>query len=84
MKALVVGLLQQRERMTMGTFTIGLVAVVFVALAGLVACNDKETDERLTRAGWLPIRVWEHDDIDAAAELVAAAVRSRTPTRSIT
>jgi len=46
--------------------------------------RDKETDERLTRAGWLPIRVWEHDDIDAAAEIVAAAVRSRTPTRSIT
>jgi hypothetical protein len=46
MKALVVGLLQQRERMTMGTFTIGLVAVVFVVLAGLVACNDKERDEQ--------------------------------------
>src|SRR5215467_11567522 len=46
MKALVVGLLQQRERRTIGTFTIGVLAVVFVGLAGLVACNDKDTDER--------------------------------------
>jgi hypothetical protein len=26
--------------------------------------------------------VWEHDDMDAEAELIAIAVRSRAPTRS--
>jgi DNA mismatch endonuclease (patch repair protein) len=46
--------------------------------------RDLETDDWLTHAGWLPIRVWEHDDMNSAAELVAAAVRSRTPTRSVT
>src|SRR5215831_19579135 len=46
MKALSVCLLQQRERRMMGTFTIALLAVVFVGLAGLVACNDKDTGEQ--------------------------------------
>jgi DNA mismatch endonuclease (patch repair protein) len=39
--------------------------------------RDAETDEALTEAGWLPIRVWEHDDPKNVAELVEAQVRSR-------
>lgn len=39
--------------------------------------RDRDTDRQLGEAGWLVIRVWEHDDIDAAAERVSAAVRTR-------
>ncbi len=43
-------------------------------LAGNVG-RDRDTDQRLAEAGWTVVRVWEHDDLDEAAELVAAAVR---------
>lgn len=39
--------------------------------------RDRETDERLTTAGWLVIRVWEHEAVDEAAGRIAAAVRAR-------
>jgi DNA mismatch endonuclease (patch repair protein) len=39
--------------------------------------RDRETDERLQAAGWLSIRVWEHEDPEAAAETIAAAISSR-------
>jgi len=39
--------------------------------------RDRDTDERLSAAGWLPIRVWEHEDVLAAAFRIAAAVRTR-------
>lgn len=39
--------------------------------------RDLDTESRLSEAGWLVIIVWEHDDPDAAAERVAAAVRQR-------
>lgn len=39
--------------------------------------RDIETDEALTAAGWLPIRVWEHDDPKTVADLVEAQVRNR-------
>lgn len=38
--------------------------------------RDDETDELLLERGWLPIRVWEHEDPTAAAARVAAALAS--------
>jgi DNA mismatch endonuclease (patch repair protein) len=40
--------------------------------------RDTETDRLLTQAGWMVMRIWEHDDPDEAATQVAAAVRSRS------
>lgn len=42
-------------------------------LAGNVA-RDRATDAALTEAGWQVIRVWEHEDPVAAADLVQSAV----------
>lgn len=39
--------------------------------------RDRETDQRLTEAGWRVIRIWEHEPIDAAVERVTAAIESR-------
>ncbi|MEU2821965.1 very short patch repair endonuclease [Streptomyces bacillaris] len=39
--------------------------------------RDLETNEALRDAGWLVIRVWEHQDPDEAAQEVSQAVRSR-------
>ncbi|MEV6393384.1 very short patch repair endonuclease [Streptomyces sp. NPDC051907] len=39
--------------------------------------RDLDTDARLEAAGWMPIRVWEHEDPQEAALRVLAAVRSR-------
>jgi DNA mismatch endonuclease (patch repair protein) len=41
--------------------------------------RDRDTDDRLGAAGWLVIRVWEHEDMEEAARWVEAAVRSRRP-----
>jgi DNA mismatch endonuclease (patch repair protein) len=39
--------------------------------------RDHDTDRRLTDAGWVALRVWEHEDpVDAAARVVAV-VNSR-------
>ncbi len=43
-------------------------------LAANVA-RDRDTDRRLTEAGWTVVRIWEHEDPAGAAEKVAAAVR---------
>jgi DNA (cytosine-5)-methyltransferase 1 len=40
--------------------------------------RDERDGRRLRRAGWLVIRVWEHDDPSVAAERVEAAVKART------
>ncbi len=37
--------------------------------------RDAATNEALTAAGWTVVRVWEHEEIDAAADRVQAAVR---------
>lgn len=37
--------------------------------------RDADTDQRLTAAGWIVIRSWEHDDPAQTADLVEAAVR---------
>lgn len=42
--------------------------------------RDEATDEALRTAGWLSIRVWEHEDPDAAADRIEALVRSRATT----
>lgn len=39
--------------------------------------RDRDTDERLRAAGWLPLRVWEHDEPQAVAATVIAIVRQR-------
>ena len=50
--------------------------------------RDAATDSRLAAAGWLVVRVWEHEDLAEASSRVADAVRSRraspTSTRSST
>lgn len=43
-------------------------------LAANVA-RDADTDRRLAEAGWQVVRVWEHEDVEAAAARVAAVVR---------
>ncbi|MEU9231384.1 very short patch repair endonuclease [Streptomyces subrutilus] len=39
--------------------------------------RDLDTDARLAEAGWLTVRVWEHERPDEAAERVLAVVASR-------
>jgi DNA mismatch endonuclease (patch repair protein) len=39
--------------------------------------RDAETNEVLCRAGWVVIRVWEHEDPEQAAQAVVRAVTSR-------
>jgi DNA mismatch endonuclease (patch repair protein) len=39
--------------------------------------RDADTDRRLTEAGWLSVRVWEHEDPAIAAVHVADLVMSR-------
>jgi DNA mismatch endonuclease (patch repair protein) len=45
-------------------------------IAGNVA-RDRDTDALLAKAGWLVIRVWEHEDMERAAQRVAQTVRKR-------
>ncbi|MFG2758357.1 very short patch repair endonuclease [Streptomyces wuyuanensis] len=39
--------------------------------------RDNDTDSRLAEAGWLSVRVWEHESAIEAAERIAALVRER-------
>ena len=39
--------------------------------------RDRQTDERLRAVGWEVVRIWEHEDAEAAADRVEAIVRSR-------
>jgi DNA mismatch endonuclease, patch repair protein len=39
--------------------------------------RDADTNQRLAEAGWVVVRVWEHEDPALAAERVATAVRAR-------
>lgn len=39
--------------------------------------RDRDTDEQLRRAGWEPVRVWEHEPVEQAADRVAAIVVAR-------
>ena len=40
--------------------------------------RDADTDGRLAEAGWVAVRVWEHEDAGEAARRVAEVVRSRS------
>jgi DNA mismatch endonuclease (patch repair protein) len=40
--------------------------------------RDLETVHRLSRAGWLSIRVWEHEDAGIASERILAALAARS------
>ncbi|MRH86078.1 DNA mismatch endonuclease Vsr [Nocardia sp. SYP-A9097] len=44
-------------------------------LAGNVV-RDRDTDARLTAAGWTVVRVWEHEAAESAADLVFSALTS--------
>jgi DNA mismatch endonuclease (patch repair protein) len=39
--------------------------------------RDRDTDDRLARAGWLVVRIWEHEDPEDAAERIALIVSQR-------
>ena len=39
--------------------------------------RDSDTNQRLEEAGWMTIRIWEHDDPEAAAIRIASALRDR-------
>jgi DNA mismatch endonuclease (patch repair protein) len=39
--------------------------------------RDRETDRKLVEAGWVPVRIWEHEDPVEAAGRVAEIVRER-------
>jgi DNA mismatch endonuclease (patch repair protein) len=46
--------------------------------AGKLAANqarDRDTDVRLTAAGWRIVRIWEHEDPAVAADRVVQAVK---------
>jgi DNA mismatch endonuclease (patch repair protein) len=45
--------------------------------------RDSDTDRRLQEAGWLPIRVWAHEDPAGVAPMIADAVRERTKKRQL-
>lgn len=45
-------------------------------LEGNVA-RDRDTDQRLAEAGWISVRIWEHDDPVAAADSVESALRTQ-------
>jgi DNA mismatch endonuclease (patch repair protein) len=40
--------------------------------------RDSDTDDRLARAGWQVLRVWEHEDPMQAAQRIAEIVANRT------
>ena len=39
--------------------------------------RDRDTDVRLLEAGWLPLRTWEHEDAEEAADRVKQTVLAR-------
>jgi DNA mismatch endonuclease (patch repair protein) len=43
--------------------------------------RDRRADAALAAEGWQVVRVWEHDEVDSAAERIALAVRNRRPDR---
>ncbi|MGW3964363.1 very short patch repair endonuclease [Amycolatopsis sp. NPDC005003] len=39
--------------------------------------RDADTDTRLGEAGWLAVRIWEHESVEVATDRVIMAVRER-------
>ena len=49
---------------------------------GKIAGNkarDLDTDERLTGAGWVVVRLWEHEPAESGVERVVAALAEHSP-----
>ncbi|MEU8118644.1 very short patch repair endonuclease [Spirillospora sp. NPDC049024] len=44
--------------------------------------RDRETDQKLTEAGWAVLRIWEHEDLKSAAQRVADLVQARKAAQS--
>lgn len=42
--------------------------------------RDRDTDRRLAEAGWVSVRIWEHEDPVEAARRVEEVVRARRAT----
>lgn len=42
--------------------------------------RDRDTDRLLSDAGWAVLRIWEHEDLSAAADRIVALIRGRTTT----
>lgn len=40
--------------------------------------RDRETDDLLERAGWRVLRIWEHEDVGTAADVIESMVRRPT------
>jgi DNA mismatch endonuclease, patch repair protein len=40
--------------------------------------RDRATDASLVEAGWIPVRVWEHEDVAAATDRIVTLVKRRT------
>lgn len=40
--------------------------------------RDRDTDARLRQAGWTVLRIWEHEDVEAAADRVEAVLSEPT------
>jgi DNA mismatch endonuclease (patch repair protein) len=51
-----------------------------VKLHGVVV-RDRDTDVQLTSAGWLVVRVWEHEDPEAVADRIIA-LASASPAKT--
>ena len=41
--------------------------------------RDRDTDARLSAAGWQVIRAWEHQPFESVADLIEEVIRSRQP-----
>lgn len=39
--------------------------------------RDADTDKRLTALGWASVRIWEHENVDSAADQIAALIATR-------
>lgn len=46
-----------------------------------IAVRDLDTERQLLRAGWLPVVVWEHEDMSCAADLLMDLRRRRLADR---
>lgn len=44
--------------------------------------RDEDTNARLVERGWTVVRIWEHEDPDAAAERIVVAVRTARASRT--
>jgi DNA mismatch endonuclease (patch repair protein) len=40
--------------------------------------RDADTNKRLLAHGWLPVRIWAHEDPEQAAEVIVRVVRERS------